>query len=229
MLQGQRQRPAASAIIRHLFLLCSQSRNDGRRLQAACKPGSVPGPKAGGWPFLWDPRRRGPRATDPDDRPGNRPAPDTLAGIGAVVPTWSCSRWGLPCRRRRRRRGAPLPHPFTLTRRLAEAGPGGRSALCGTFPGVAPAGRYPAPCLRGARTFLPRLKGGSGHPAACSHSLGSPRLVGSQARNRKRHAHGRRVQLAVAARRPPAPLERAQGRSDRDTLCLAGIADLRQG
>ena len=33
----------------------------------------------------------------------------------------------------------------------------GRSALCGTFPGVAPAGRYPAPCLRGARTFLDTL------------------------------------------------------------------------
>ena len=31
-----------------------------------------------------------------------------------------------------------------------------RSALCCTFPGVAPAGRYPAPCLRGARTFLRR-------------------------------------------------------------------------
>ena len=30
----------------------------------------------------------------------------------------------------------------------------GRSALCGTFPGVAPAGRYPAPSLHGARTFL---------------------------------------------------------------------------
>jgi|GEM_PF-1558125 len=29
-------------------------------------------------------------------------------------------------------------------------------AFCGTFPGVAPAGRYPAPCSRGARTFLPR-------------------------------------------------------------------------
>src|SRR3546814_15114438 len=27
-----------------------------------------------------------------------------------------------------------------------------RSALCGTVPGVAPAGRYPAPCFRGART-----------------------------------------------------------------------------
>jgi hypothetical protein len=31
-----------------------------------------------------------------------------------------------------------------------------RSVLCGTFPGVAPAGRYPAPFFRGARTFLPR-------------------------------------------------------------------------
>jgi len=30
-----------------------------------------------------------------------------------------------------------------------------RYSFCGTFPGVAPAGRYPAPCLRGARTFLP--------------------------------------------------------------------------
>ncbi len=47
----------------------------------------------------------------------------------------------------------------------AEAGPGGRSALCGTFPGVAPAGRYPAPCFRGARTFLPG-RSRSGHPAA---------------------------------------------------------------
>ena len=39
--------------------------------------------------------------------------------------------------------------------------PGGRFALCGTFPGVAPAGRYPAPCFRGARTFLPRLAAGA--------------------------------------------------------------------
>ncbi len=30
-----------------------------------------------------------------------------------------------------------------------------RFAFCGTFPRVAPAGRYPAPCSRGARTFLP--------------------------------------------------------------------------
>ena len=39
----------------------------------------------------------------------------------------------------------------------------GRFAFCGTFPGVAPAGRYPAPCFRGARTFLQR-QNASGHP-----------------------------------------------------------------
>ena len=32
-----------------------------------------------------------------------------------VVPIRSCSRWGLPCRFRRRKRGALLPHRFTLT------------------------------------------------------------------------------------------------------------------
>jgi hypothetical protein len=36
---------------------------------------------------------------------------------------------------------------------------GRRCTFCGTFPGVAPAGRYPAPYLRGARTFLPPPKG----------------------------------------------------------------------
>ena len=40
-----------------------------------------------------------------------------------------------------------LPLPF---------GWGKRFVLCGTFPGVAPAGRYPAPYVDGARTFLPR-------------------------------------------------------------------------
>ena len=39
-------------------------------------------------------------------------------------------------------------------------GEGGRFVLCGTFPGVAPAGRYPAPFFRGARTFLHRTLSG---------------------------------------------------------------------
>ena len=66
-----------------------------------------------------------------------------------AVPIRSCSRWGLPCRSRYRARGGLLPHPFTLAARTR------RFAFCGTFPGVAPAGRYPAPCFHGARTFLP--------------------------------------------------------------------------
>ncbi len=48
---------------------------------------------------------------------------------------------------------SPLPPA-----RRAEAG--WRCTFCGTFPGVAPAGRYPAPCLRGARTFLSPRNGG---------------------------------------------------------------------
>ena len=54
------------------------------------------------------------------DLPGRRwrkrslPAP-IPCGIGRpAAPMRSCSRWGLPCRRRYRRRGALLPHPFTL-------------------------------------------------------------------------------------------------------------------
>jgi len=76
-----------------------------------------------------------------------------------AVPIRSCSRWGLPCRRRCRRRGALLPHPFTLA--TAERYAPRRSALCGTFPKACPregtnsAGRYPAPYVHGARTFLP--------------------------------------------------------------------------
>ena len=41
----------------------------------------------------------------------------------------------------------------------------GRSAFCGTVPGVTPAGRYPAPCFHGARTFLPERMARSGRPA----------------------------------------------------------------
>ncbi len=84
-----------------------------------------------------------------------------------AVPTRSCSRWGLPCRCRYRKRGALLPHPFALT------GPKPtRSAFCCTVPKarVAPrlAGRYPAPSLCGARTFLPCIAA----PAAARPSGG---------------------------------------------------------
>ena len=92
-------------------------------------------------------RREGPPGTE--DR---SPAP--------AAPTWSCSRWGFPCRRRCRPRGALLPHRFTLAARPVDRRRAWRCPFCGTIPGVAPAGRYPAPYLRGARTFLSPPGGG---------------------------------------------------------------------
>ncbi len=72
------------------------------------------------------------------DLPG-RWRENTPAGqVRRTAPIWSCSRWGLPCRCRCRQRGALLPHPFTLT---LGPKPVRRFAFCGTFPGVAPAGR----------------------------------------------------------------------------------------
>ena len=50
---------------------------------------------------------------------------DAFAPKPRAVPIRSCSRWGLPCRRRYRRRGALLPHRFTLTVR-----PEGKTAVC---------------------------------------------------------------------------------------------------
>jgi hypothetical protein len=82
--------------------------------QAACKPGSVPGRSRGTAIPLGCP--------SPDtsrDLPG-RPARERActAPCGrAVVPTWSCSRWGLPCLSRCRPSGALLPPRFTLARR----------------------------------------------------------------------------------------------------------------
>jgi hypothetical protein len=81
------------------------------KCQMACKPGSVQGVAAPEWPFLWDARRRTPRATYPRIWRGKAPGPVARPHS----PIWSCSRWGLPCRRRYRNRGALLPHRFTLT------------------------------------------------------------------------------------------------------------------
>src|SRR5580693_4461178 len=50
---------------------------------------------------------------------------------------------------------SPLPSRLTALRPAIR-----RFAFCGAFPGVAPAGRYPAPYPYGARTFLRLLNGG---------------------------------------------------------------------
>src|SRR5260221_1994998 len=53
---------------------------------------------------------------DPEDRFRSR------RGELRAVPIRSCSRWGLPCRLRCRKRGALLPHRFTLASTLAGRG-----------------------------------------------------------------------------------------------------------
>ena len=135
----------------------------GLRRQTACKPGSVPA-RGRRWPFICDARHEAPGATDPDDCAETRlPVPpstevadvSSLFGLapGGVYLAVAVAGDAV----RSYRTFSPLP---------ASEKPGRRSALCGTVPGVAPAGRYPAPCFRGARTFLPRMfYGEGGHPA----------------------------------------------------------------
>ena len=94
----------------------------GPRLQVACKPNSVEDDHSS--------RRR---IAAPLKRPTRRFPTVPVTGIGTRVsapgqhasaarvwpadslPIWSCSVWGLPCHRLYRRRGALLPHLFTLT------------------------------------------------------------------------------------------------------------------
>jgi hypothetical protein len=61
-----------------------------------------------------------------------------LHGPCISFPIWSCSKWGLPCHRCCHRRGALLPHHFTLTQPLLA----GRYIFCGTFHGLTPSRRY---------------------------------------------------------------------------------------
>ena len=139
-----------------------------------------PGPKAGTWqPFIWDNACALPRATHPDDWPGK----GRNACANHVIPIRFCSRWGLPCHPCCHARGGLLPHPFTLTCQ------GRRYSLCGTFPGVTSAGRYPAPFFRGARTFLPRnlsVLAERGCPAnwPAVHSRGVRQLPAAKAKSR---------------------------------------------
>src|ERR1700675_3906741 len=71
----------------------------------------------------------------------NEPALPRLFGLAPGVVCHAVSVAGPAVRSYRT--FSPLPHP---KRR--------RFVLCGTVPGVAPAGRYPAPYVDGARTFL---------------------------------------------------------------------------
>ena len=103
--------------------------------------------------------------------------------IPCAIPIRSCSRWGLPCRCCYQPRGALLPHRFALTCPKASIRRFGRFVFCGTFPQVTLAGRYPAPFLAGARTFLPHAD--THIPAAAQPSGISALTVSSRFGNEK--------------------------------------------
>ncbi len=154
-------------------------------------------PRGAGRPFIWDAGCPAPRATDPDGGAENR-----LGREGPAVPTWSCSRWGLPCPLRCRRSGALLPHPFTLACSRPWRGGCRRSAFCGTFPGVAPAGRYPAPSFRGARTFLPPPRRKAAVRPSGADKVAFRRPAVKACRHRGRQARGGRGGETLPRRRP---------------------------
>ena len=109
----------------------------------ACKPGSVHAEALDGH-SSWAAVANNLPATYPDGGvktrlpalPGDHPY-SVLLPVGFTMPVLSPGR--------RCALTAPF-HPYSATAK--------RFAFCGTFPRVTPAGRYPAPCLHGARTFL---------------------------------------------------------------------------
>ena len=98
----------------------------------------------------------------------------SLRMIPHEAPIRHCSWRGLPCRSGCPSRGGLLPHRFTCA---TGQGPG-QSDLCGAFPRVAPAGRYPAPLPHGVRTFLdprPKTRTAATRPSAPDRSSRSTR------------------------------------------------------
>jgi hypothetical protein len=133
-----------------MFLYCSVSigqrskESFGKSCQTACKPGSVPARRRGMTIPLGRPLPDASRDR-PGWRGGNAPdpkVPPPLLGLapGGVCPAAAVADSAV----RSYRTISPLP----------PGEPGLAVCFCGTFPKVALAGRYPAPYLRGARTFL---------------------------------------------------------------------------
>ena len=128
--RAHRQRRDVPMAARNPKCAAPSSSSRGGRRQTACKPGSVPR-RPGGWPFIWDSRRRLPLATHPDG--GAETRLDAPAGNG-----------GGPCR----------PYSVLLPVRLAVPRPlpAARCALTAPF--------HPCPARYRAVCFLWRCLGG---------------------------------------------------------------------
>ena len=103
------------------------------------------------------------------------------------------------------------PLPFTPSCSLAHLRGGvgwgkRRSVLCGTFPGLAPAGCYPAPFVHGARTFLPGIPLPDPPPLAGEGRVGAGAAVRPTDRGMDGDVGGRR-----------------QGRQDHGEICTMAV------
>ncbi len=146
------QSPARCAISRVLFRT---------RLGAACGEGHFSGPRFASRLSL----RKRPTHGLPSIAYG-----DEGHRLNLPAAAWPCTRWGLPCRRPHGRRGALLPHLFTLT--LLRQGYGGRYVFCGTFPeitggAITPAIRWalPTTAVQRCSDFPPALRQAQGKPS----------------------------------------------------------------
>src|SRR5690554_1105318 len=106
------------------------------------------------------------RVTARLERPTREPCGPHVRGYPQCSPIWSCSRRGLPCHFRYRKRGALLPHLFTLT---AVRRPR-RYIFCGTFRRLAPPRRYLAPCPMEPGLSSPRVQNAGSDCLANSRS-----------------------------------------------------------
>ena len=176
------------------------SRPLGSRRQTACKPGSVPR-KPGGWPFIWDSRRRLPRATHPDggaetrlDAPGVNRALSAPSLFG-LAPGEACHAAPVASRAVRSYRTlSPLPGPMPgglLSVALSRGSPppGVTRHRISVEPGLSSPGRV-SPLA------------GRGHPAVwpCLHRY--PTGCGQDVRPTPRRRRPRPAQRFADRRRP---------------------------
>ena len=93
------------------------------------------------------------RLTRPTRTTGRKNPRKSGRGPFPVVPIRSCSRWGLPCRRCYQKRGALLPHRFTLTFTSKTQFPAAEKPEGGLF-SVALSLRSPSPAVSRHRSSV---------------------------------------------------------------------------
>jgi len=143
-----------------------------RPVSRVLSPGSDPGRRS----FICDRACARPGATYPDSMRRRTCSRSCGLSLFGLAPGGACLAPFLAVGAvRSYRTVSPLPGPKAR-----------RSVLCCAFPGVTPAGRYPAPCLRGARTFLDNTVSG---PVAATAQPPDRRLDRSdRARRQERSA-----------------------------------------